>query len=121
MESRLVTMEAMDIPQVLAQICPDKFWGPNAQTGCSYEDFARCWPEASGPVPSQKEMEKVWKEIYRIPKSKDEITKDLNKWLRQDNSNLEKLVCAIVEDKLLLDPKFLEKRGIPVSGEKKPD
>lgn len=49
----------MDIPQVLASLRPGQDWGPLAQTGVAYADFAAAWRGAS-PVPTEQEMLAEW-------------------------------------------------------------
>jgi len=52
----------MDIPQVLQRIRPGQDWGPMAQTGVLYADFAPLWRDPQ-PVPTEAEMEATWQVI----------------------------------------------------------
>lgn len=49
----------MDIPQVLEVLRPSEDWGPMAQTGVSYADFAPHWRGTSA-VPTEAEMLAEW-------------------------------------------------------------
>lgn len=55
----------MDIPQVLAAMpaYQGPSWGPMAQTGVSYADFAAKWPAESGSPPTEDEMLAVWADL----------------------------------------------------------
>lgn len=54
----------MDIPLVLEVLRPGVYWGPMAQTGVAYADFAAAWPASgSGTVPTEAEMNAAWATI----------------------------------------------------------
>lgn len=110
----------MDIPQVLEQICPEKEWGPCANTGNTYEQFIAYWPKKNGTAPTKEEMETIWAQIQsakKTPKTKDELISELGDWA-SDASKVKELVVALMADRLMANPKYLDKFGIPISGEK---
>lgn len=56
----------MDIPRVLEQLCPEEDWGPCAQTGATYEEFAAKW-RGSIPVPTKAAMQAAWDALRQSP------------------------------------------------------
>lgn len=109
----------MDIPQVLETLFPNKYWGSMANSDCTYEQFAAHWPQQNGSVPTKERMEEIWREIQRVPKSKEEIEQSLNDWLGNDSAKLQKLIVALTTSCLETNPNFLEQFNIPVCGDKK--
>lgn len=50
----------MDIPLVLARLCPTANWGPAAQSHATYEQFAARWEDKALPCPSKDAMLAAW-------------------------------------------------------------
>lgn len=54
-------MNPIDLPQVLDVLRPGVYWGPMAQTGVAYADFAAAWPGGdSGTLPTEQECQTTW-------------------------------------------------------------
>lgn len=53
----------MDLPLVLARLCPGADWGPCSHTGAKYENLKAKWRDTKVVCPTKEELQAKWAEI----------------------------------------------------------